>query len=312
MTSNLSGVLTALTTPFDASGALDVDALKRVVDRSIAGGVDGVVAAGSTGEVGALSSEERLTLIETVIKHTAGRVPVIAHTGATSTAEAIRLSRAAQDLGADVLMLVTPYYEPLSVDETVAYIKEVAAAVDLPIMLYNIPAVTGVNLDPATVRALATEVENIRYIKDSSANWEQALQLIHHHSDVIGTFIGWDAYLYSALVEGAAGVMAGTANVVPGEIVAVARAIREGDLSGALAQWKTVYPAIDAMLSVPFISAVKAGLDILGEPVGVPRAPTAPLDAAAIESLRGALGRLTPVTAGQPEKPLAASTVGGN
>ena len=101
-------------------------------------------------------------------------------------------------------------------------------------MLYNIPAVTGVNLDPATVRALAEEVDNIRYIKDSSANWEQALQLIHHHSDVIGTFIGWDVYIYSALVEGAAGVMAGTANVVPNEIVAVSRRIAEGDLTGAL------------------------------------------------------------------------------
>lgn len=79
----------------------------------------------------------------------------------------------------------------------------------------NIPAVTGINLDHETVRSLATEVDNIRYIKDSSADWEQALRLIHHHGDVIGTFIGWDSYLYSALVEGAAGVMAGTANVIP-------------------------------------------------------------------------------------------------
>ena len=107
-------------------------------------------------------------------------------------------------------MLITPYYEPLSLTETVTYIKDVARSVSIPVMLYNIPAVTGVNLDPATVRALAEEVENIRYIKDSSANWEQALQLIHHHSDVIGTFIGWDVYIYSALAEGAAGVMAGT------------------------------------------------------------------------------------------------------
>ena len=111
-------------------------------------------------------------------------------------------------------MLITPYYEPLSVEETVTYLHDVAGSVDLPVMLYNLPAVTGVNLDPDTVRALADEVENIRYIKNSSANWEQAPQLIHHHGDVIGTFVGWDAYL-AALAEGAAGVMAGTANVVP-------------------------------------------------------------------------------------------------
>ncbi|MDQ0260862.1 4-hydroxy-tetrahydrodipicolinate synthase [Sinomonas atrocyanea] len=292
MSKDLRGVLTALTTPFDADEAIDVAALRRVVDRSIDAGVDGVVAAGSTGEVGALSSEERLLLIDTVIEHTAGRVPVIAQTGATSTAEAIRLSKHAQASGADVLMLVTPYYEPLSVEETVTYIEDVAAAVDLPVMLYNIPAVTGVNLDPATVRSLAERVGNIRYIKDSSADWEQALQLIHHHSDVIGTFIGWDAYLYSALVEGAAGVMAGTANVVPEEIVAVARRIAEGDLAGARETWNCVYPVIDALLSAPFIPAVKAGLALQGLPAGSPRRPTAPLTAADHARLERALASL--------------------
>ncbi|WP_120521159.1 4-hydroxy-tetrahydrodipicolinate synthase [Arthrobacter celericrescens] len=279
MAKELRGVLTALSTPFNEDGTIDVETLRKVVDRSIDGGVDGVVAAGSTGEVGALSSEERLLLIETVINQAGGRVPVIAQTGATSTAEAIRLSKAAEKAGADALMVITPYYEPLSLEETVTYLKDVAAAVELPIMLYNIPAVTGVNLDPATVRSLAEDVPNIKYIKDSSANWEQALQLIHHHSDVIGTFIGWDAYIYSALVEGAAGVMAGTANVVPEEIVAVSARIAEGDLNGARELWNAVYPVIDALLSVPFIPSVKAGLALQGLPAGSPRRPTADLNA---------------------------------
>ena len=292
MSQQLKGVLTALSTPFNQDETIDVDTLRRIVDRSIDAGVDGVVAAGSTGEVGALSAEERLLLIETVIKQANGRVPVIANTGATSTAEAIRLSQAAEKLGADVLMLITPYYEPLSLDETVTYIKDVARSVQIPVMLYNIPAVTGVNLDPATVRALAEEVENIRYSKDSSANWEQALQLIHHHADVIGTFIGWDVYLYSALVEGAAGVMAGTANVVPGEIVAVSRRIGEGDLSGALELWKQVYPVIDALLSVPFIPAVKAGLTLQGLPAGSPKRPTADLNAEDLGRIEQALAGL--------------------
>ncbi|OUS95796.1 dihydrodipicolinate synthase family protein [Rhodococcus sp. NCIMB 12038] len=292
MSKQLSGVLTALTTPFDADEQIDVNKLKVVVDRSIKAGVDGVVAAGSTGEVGALSSDERLRLVDTVIEHADGRVPVIAQTGATTTAEAIRLSRAAEKSGADVLMLITPFYEPLSTEETVTYIKDVASSVELPIMLYNIPAVTGVNLDPATVRSLAEEVDNIRYIKDSSANWEQALQLIHHHSDVIGTFIGWDSYIYSALVEGAAGVMAGAANVVPDEIVAVNRLIADGDLHGALAKWREVYPVIDSMISVPFISAVKAGLALQGEPVGAPRRPTAELPAEQVEGIGRALTKL--------------------
>lgn len=294
MTNQLHGVLTALATPFDRNEDIDEPALRHVVDRSIHAGVNGVVAAGSTAELGALSPDERLRLVDTVIDQADGRVPVIAQTGATSTREAIRLSRAAQYSGASVLMLVTPYYEPMSLPETVAYITDVAEAVDLPVMLYNIPAATGVNLDPGTVRSLAGEVDNIRYIKDSSANWEQALQLIHHHSDVIATFIGWDAYIYSALAEGAAGVMAGAANVVPHEIIEVSRLVAEGDLGGALYRWKALYPVIDAMLSVPFIPAVKAGLELQGEPVGVPRRPMSPLPADAVERIKHSLSRLVP------------------
>lgn len=285
MTTDLRGVLTALSTPFDANEDIDVSVLRRIVDRSIDAGVDGVVAAGSTGEVGALSSDERMLLIDTVIEHTAGRVPVIAQTGATSTREAIRLSKAAQRSGADVLMLITPYYEPLTVAETVAYIKDVAGSVDIPVMLYNIPSVTGVNLDHETVRSLATQIDNVRYIKDSSADWEQALRLIHHHSDVIGTFIGWDAYIYSALVEGAVGVMAGTANVIPDEVVGVARLVREGDLSGALDLWKRVYPKVDTLLGLPFIASVKAGLALQGLPAGVPRRPTEALTESQVSGL---------------------------
>jgi 4-hydroxy-tetrahydrodipicolinate synthase len=279
MKRELRGVLTALATPFTDAGELDLEKLRFLVDRSIDGGVDGVVACGSTGEFAALSSAERELVVKTVVEHAAGRVPVIAQTGATTTVEAIRLSRAAQEVGADVLMLVTPYYEPLTLEETIDYIKTVAASVQIPVMLYNIPAATGLNLDPATIATLAREVENIRYVKDSSANMEQALQLIHHHSNDIATFIGWDSYTFSALMEGAAGVMAGAANVVPREIVAVARALDAGDIAGAQAAWKHVYPVIDGLLSLPFVSAIKEALNLLGHPVGAPRHPVSALTA---------------------------------
>jgi 4-hydroxy-tetrahydrodipicolinate synthase len=287
--SQLSGVLTALVTPFSADGSVDHETLSAVVERSVAAGVDGVVACGSTGEVGALTSAEREAVVATVVSAAAGRVPVIAQTGATSTAEAIRLSRSAQDAGADVLMLVTPYYEPMTLDETVAYLDDVASAVSADVMLYNIPGATGVNLDPDTVRALAQRHENVRYIKDSSANWEQALQLIHHHSDVIGTFIGWDPYLYSALVEGAAGVMAGTGNVVPDQIVEVVSKVKAGDVVGARDAWNTLYPVIDALITMPFIPAVKAGVALQGLEVGVPRAPMAALGSEDLDRLKQVL-----------------------
>ena len=187
---------------------------------------------GSTGEFSALSSEERLLLVETVVEQAKGRVPVIAQTGATSTAEAIRLSQAAEKAGADVLMLVTPYYEPLSLEETVTYIKDVARSVDIPVMLYNLPAATGVDLDPAHRPRAGRGGGEHPLHQEHEREMGQSPQLIHHHGDVIGTFIGWDVYLYSALAEGAAGVMAGTANVVPDEIVAVSRLIADGDLDG--------------------------------------------------------------------------------
>jgi 4-hydroxy-tetrahydrodipicolinate synthase len=291
---DLHGVLTALSTPFDADENIDVDLLKKVVDRSIDNGVDGVVAGGSTGEFAMMSTDERLLLVDTVAEHTAGRVPVIAQTGATTTAQAIRFSKAAEKSGADVLMLVTPYYEPLTLDETLTYIREVASNVDLPVMLYNIPGATGVNLSAEVAGSLAEEFENIRYIKDSSANWEQALQLIHHHGDKLGTFIGWDSYIYGALVEGAAGVMAGAANVVPAEIVEVVRLIEAGKLAEALDAWNRVYPAIDLMITRhSFISAVKSGLIHQGLPVGVPRRPMAPVSEADHAAIGEALARLT-------------------
>ena len=288
----LRGVLTALSTPFANNEDIDVDLLQKVVDRSIDNGVNGVVAGGSTGEFASLSSEERIQLVDTVASHTAGRVPVIAQTGATATREAIRLSKKAQDSGADVPMLVTPYYEPLSLDETTTYIRTVADAVELPVMLYNIPGATGVNLDADTAGSLAREFDNIHYIKDSSANWEQALQLIHHHSDALDTIIGWDSYIYSALVEGAAGVMAGAANVIPAEIVAVVKLIQDGKLSEGLAAWNKVYPAIDAMISEPFIAAVKKGLEIQGFPIGSPRVPMADVSDEAAARIEQALKNL--------------------
>ncbi|MBL8927702.1 MAG: aldehyde dehydrogenase family protein [Pseudonocardia sp.] len=281
MTVQLRGVLTALATPFAADGSLDVARLRAVVDRSIDGGVHGVVACGSTGEFTALSSDERRIVVETVVDQAAGRVPVIAQTGATSTAEAIRLSRHAQSAGAAVIMPVAPYYEPLSLDETLTYLRAVAGSVDIPVMLYNLPVATGVDLHPDTVGALAREVENIRYIKNTTIDMAQSAQLIHDHGDVISTFVGWDSLLLSALAEGAAGVMAGTANVVPSELVAVYDAVSAGDLEGARKTWAQIYPLIEAIMAQPFIAAVKAGLAAVGFPVGAPRPPVAALDPAA-------------------------------
>jgi 4-hydroxy-tetrahydrodipicolinate synthase len=296
MSSPLRGVLTALATPFGPDEQIDTSALRRLVDRSIEGGVHGIVACGSTGEFAAMSGTERRLVVETVIDQAAGRVPVVAQTGAMSTAEAVDLSLHAQAAGASVLMVVAPYYEPLTVDETVDYLRAVADAVDLPIMLYNLPAATGVNLSPETVGQLAREVENIRYIKDTSADMAQAGRLVHSHGDVIATFVGWDSLMLAALTEGAAGVMAGTANVMPAELVSIYRAMCDGDLERAQAEWAGIYPLMDAIMSAPFVPAIKSALNALGCPAGSPRKPLRDLDdatAATISSLAGALPQLS-------------------
>jgi 4-hydroxy-tetrahydrodipicolinate synthase len=282
MSSQLSGVLTALATPFTADGQIDEPKLRSLVDRSIDAGVNGVVGCGSTGEFAALSTDERRLVVETVVDQAAGRVPVVAQSGAMSTAEAIRLSLHAQEYGADVLMVVTPYYEALSLSETTEYFRTVAGAVELPVMLYNYPSGTGVNLDAGTVGKLAREVENIRYIKDSSGDMGQATQLIHNHREHITTIIGSDNLILAALTEGAPAVMAGTANLVPREIVAVRRAVAAGDFATAQAEWNRIYPLIDAILSAPFVPAVKAALGVLGHPIGTPRGPVADLDPASL------------------------------
>lgn len=292
MSKQLRGVLSALTTPFDSDGRIDDTLLRKIVDRNVDAGVDAVVAGGGTGEFATLSDAERQHLIEVVIDHTAGRVPVVAQTGAMTASAAISLSQAAQRAGADVLMLTNPYYEPLTLREVTRYINQVADAVELPIMLYNNPFTTGINLDVKTIAGFGRDIENVRYVKDSSKDWEQSLRLIHHHSEDIDLIVGWDSYLFSALLEGAAGVMAGAANLVPTEIVAVVTAIRAGDIDGARSHWRRVFPVIDALLELPFSQAVKEGLRLRGEPVGAPRQPLLDIEPDGIALLESALNQL--------------------
>ena len=267
------------------------------MDRSIDGGVHGVVVNGSTGEFTALTTDERRRAVEIVVDQAGSRVPVVAQTGAASTAEAVGLSRHAESAGADVVMALTPYYESLSEQEIKAYFRTVAGSVDLPVMLYNIPGLTGIDLLPDTVGALAREVENIQYVKNSSSDMSQSAQLIHHHGDVISTFVGWDTLLLASLIEGAAGFTAGTANIVPAELVAVWDAVQGGKIAEARQAWNRVFPVIDAITQEPFNAAIKGVLDALGFPVGVPRAPLAPLDPSTATRIEGLVSSLRLATA---------------
>src|SRR5262245_43303223 len=294
MTNNLRGVLVALATPATTDGDLDEGALRALVDRTIDGGVHGVVACGSTGEFTALTTDERRRVVEIVVDQTAARVPVVAQTGDTSAAKAIELSQHAQAAGVDLIMPVAPYYEALTFEETRHYLRRVADSVQIPVMLYNLPHATGVDLTPEVIAGLAREVPTIRYVKNTSPDMAQAARLIHEYGDLVSTFVGWDTLMLSALVSGAAGVMAGTANIVPAELVAVYDRVNEGDLDAARVAWAKIYPLLDAALATSYIAAVKAAMAAIGHSVGPVRDPLLPLgpaDAARIDQLAAAFRR---------------------
>jgi len=294
---DLHGVLSALVTPFtDETDTVDEPALRALVERTIAAGAHGLVPCGSTGEFAAMTNDERRQVVEIVIDQAAGRVPTVAHTAAMTTRAAISLSQHAESAGAAAIMVVAPYYEPLSLDEVSSYYREVARAVSIDVMVYNLPVATGVNVSPDVVAKLATEMPNIRYVKDTSGDLSQALRLIHDHADVVSTFVGWDTLYFTSLVEGAAGSVIGAANIIPAELVGIYDAVQAGDLRGARTIWAEVYPLMQFLTSGGYVSAVKGALNVIGQPIGDPRPPMESLHGARLADLRAALGHIASVT----------------
>jgi 4-hydroxy-tetrahydrodipicolinate synthase len=276
---NLHGVLTALVTPFTAGGdEVDEASLRTLVEYNVTSNVHGLIPAGSTGEFAAMSNKERRQVVEIVVDQTAGRVPVIVQTGAMTTRDAIALSQHAEKSGAAAVMVVAPYYEPLTVAETMNHFRSIASSIDVDVMVYNLPVATGVNLLPEDVAELAMDVPNIKYLKDTSGDYAQAARLIHEYSDVLGVFIGHDTLYFAALVEGAAGAVNGGANFIAPELVDVYNSIRSGHIAAARDLWNRVFPVAEFLMSGGYVTGVKGALKILGRPVGDPRAPMESLE----------------------------------
>jgi 4-hydroxy-tetrahydrodipicolinate synthase len=289
----LRGVLNALLTPFTSDGEVVEERLLRaLVDHSIRGGIHGLVPCGSTGEFTSLSLDERKLVLEIVLDETAGRVPVVAHTGAMTTREAVSLSRHAERAGASAVMLVAPYYEPLTLNEVSRYYKDVAASVGISVMVYNLPAATGVNLNPEEIAKLAALVPNIRYVKDTSGDMSQAARLIHEYGDVISTFVGHDTLYLASIVEGASGSVLGTGNLLPSELAAIWDALQAQELERARAMWAEIFPLMRFLVSGSYVAGLKSGLEILGFPIGVPRAPLEALGERQLSDLKTILSAL--------------------
>ena len=171
------------------------------------------------------------------------------------------------------VMVVAPYYEPLTPNEIARYYQDVACSVGVGVMVYNLPTATGVNLSPEQIADMAALAPNIRYVKDTSGDMSQAAQLIHEYGDVVSTFVGLDTLYFASILEGSSGSVLGTANLVPSELAAIWDALAAMQVERASALWAEVYPLMQFLVSGGYVAGLKSGLEILGFPVGVPRAP---------------------------------------
>lgn len=271
----VQGIITAMVTPFDEKQNINVEATKQHVDNLINKGVDGLFILGTNGEFHVLSFEEKVAYAKIVIEHTAKRVPVYVGAGACGTQETIKLAQAFEQLGADALSVITPYLVKVSQAELIEHYKMIAAAVKTPIILYNIPANTGINIEPETLKVLST-VDNIIAIKDSSGNLDTIDGYLAVAKDQdFDVLIGSDSKILTGLKKGASGAVASTSNVITEHVVSLYQNFKAGNLDVAETMQKDidVIRGVFKLASVPAI--VKRCVTKLGINVGEARYPVA-------------------------------------
>ena len=292
MDDQLDGVFSALVTPFTPDGK-DVDEarLRSLVDSTIEAGIDGLLPCGSTGEFTSLSDGERRRVTQVVCEQAAGRVPVMAQTGALTSADASDLSVHAEQAGASAVLLIAPFYDPLSLDEVRGYYAAVAESTTLPIGVYNLPSGSGRNLEPEFLAQLAQEIPSVTFVKESAGDLTQLGRLVFDYSDVLTVFNGWDTLLLPAL-EWGTGAIVGVTNVLPKQCAELAKATRAGRYSEAVEMWGELYPAMQFLITAGnYAAAVKGALECLGQSAGPTRAPVAALPPQAQAELKVTLAR---------------------
>ena len=265
-----SGV--AIVTPMKGENAeiVDYDMLGTLIEFQIENGTDAIVICGTTGEASSMPDDEHLAVIEYAIKKVAGRVPVVAGTGSNDTVHAIKLSQKAEELGADALLSVTPYYNKTSQRGLVAHFTAIANSVKIPIILYNVPGRTGVNLAPATIAELS-KIDNINAIKE--CNLLQVPEVKRLCGDNINIYSGEDGQVAFLLGAGGAGVISVLANVAPRYTHDMCQAYFDGDVAGSWKMQTDVLPLVNALFSDVNPIPVKAAVTMLGYDCGHVRMP---------------------------------------
>ena len=284
------GALTAIITPF-RDGAVDEAALRELIEWQIQSGIDGLVPCGSTGESATLSHAEHERVIKITIEQTRKRVPVVAGTGSNSTAEAIRLTASAREMGADGALLISPYYNKPTQDGIYKHYKTIAASVDLPIFAYNIPGRTGSNIAPETLARLA-ELKNFIGVKEASGSTEQTSDILRLTNGKFTVLSGDDALTVPLMAIGAKGVIATIGNAMPREIHELAAAGLAGDFERARQLHYKMLPLMRTLFIETNPICIKQALAFMGKCCNELRLPLVPMTPPAAEKLKAAMKEL--------------------
>lgn len=278
-----TGAATALISPFK-NGVIDYDAYGKILEAQIEGGISALVVAGTTGESSTLTDEEHREIIRYAVEKVAGRVPIIAGTGSNDTSYAIELSKFACSVGADALLLVTPYYNKATQNGLYEHFKAIAESCDKPCILYNVPSRTGCNILPDTAARLA-DIDNIVAIKEASSDISQIAELAAKCGDTLDIYSGNDNQILPIMSLGGKGVISVLSNVLPAETSEICSKFLSGDIAGALELQLKYLPFINALFSEVNPIPAKAAMARLGRCENTLRLPLTPMSEAKAEHM---------------------------
>ncbi|HAZ07708.1 MAG TPA: 4-hydroxy-tetrahydrodipicolinate synthase [Elusimicrobia bacterium] len=283
------GSYVALVTPFDSEGRLDEDAYRDLVRRQIKSGIRGLVPCGSTGEAATLLHEEHRRCLELCMEESRGETPVMAGVGANATWKAVELSREAESLGVDALLVLAPYYNKPTQEGLYQHFRAVARETRLPVMVYNIPGRCAVNISPKTIARLAKSCPNVIAVKEAAGSLDQVSEILTLAPKDFVVMSGDDSLTLPMMAVGARGVVSVVANVAPKQTQALCDAFLKGDLKKARALHLQLFPLVKALFIETNPIPVKAALGMMGLCRPEPRLPLTPLSEAARPALRRAL-----------------------
>ena len=268
-----TGAGVAIVTPFHANGEVYYEKFAELIEDQVKGGTDAIIVCGTTGESSTLSHEEHLAVIKYCVEKVAGRIPVVAGTGSNCTETAVYLSREAASYGVDALLQVTPYYNKATQKGLYQHFKAVADAVDVPVILYNVPSRTGCNIEPETVVKLCTEVENIVGVKEASGNISQVAKLMSLAKGKVDLYSGNDDQIVPLLSLGGKGVISVLSNVAPRQTHEICEKFFAGDVAGSCQEQLRAIDLVKALFCEVNPIPVKMALNLMGKEVGGLRAP---------------------------------------